>query len=102
MEADTGFHSGGNSFNDTPNDETSGEKRKHERMSCTKVARYSVSIFYDWELKSALIADIIDISEGGVGIRTDFPVATGNVIKFTKGVPDKRGIVKWWTKDTQK
>ncbi len=102
MGADKGFHSAEKSDNDTPNYETTEEKRKHERMSCMKVARFSISIFFDWELKADLVADIINLSEAGIGIKTGFPVATGNVIKFTEGFPDKRGIVKWWTKNTPK
>jgi DNA-binding NtrC family response regulator len=96
------FHSAGKSGNNTPNDEMSGEKRKHERTPCTKIAQYSVSIFYDWELKSDLAADIINISEGGVGIRTGFPVAIGNVLRFDQNFQRKKGIVKWWAMDDQR
>jgi hypothetical protein len=78
------------------------EKRKHQRMPCSKVVHYSVSIFYDWELRSGLVADIVDISEGGIGIRTSFPVSVGNVLRFEEDFQKKKGIVKWAEKDAYK
>jgi len=78
------------------------EKREHPRMACSKVAHYSISIFSDWELRSNLVADIIDISEGGVGIRTSFPVSIGNVIRFEQDFNRKKGVVTWWEKEAYK
>ncbi|KPJ98311.1 MAG: hypothetical protein AMK71_11590 [Nitrospira bacterium SG8_35_4] len=100
LESGKGIHSAEKSENDTKHDEMNGEKRKHERMPCTKIVRYSISIFYDWDLKSDLVAEIMNMSEGGVGIRTGFPVATGNVIRFERNFHNNDGIVKWWTRDT--
>lgn len=78
------------------------ERRAHERMACSKIVRYSISIFYDWELRSDLIANILDMSDGGVGITTGFPVVMGNVLRFDKNFHEKRGIVKWWSADPPK
>lgn len=78
------------------------EKRKHPRMPCSKVVHYSVSIFYDWELRSGLVADIIDISEGGIGIRTSFPVSVGNVLRFEEDFQKRKGIVTWAEKNAYK
>lgn len=98
LQAVSGSHSNGTSCSETLNN----EKRHHERISCSKIVTYSVSIYYDWKLRSGITAKIIDISQGGVGFITDFPVTTGNVITFTEGFPDKKGIVRWWTKDLKK
>jgi len=78
------------------------EKREHPRLSCRKVVHYSLCIFYDWELRTGLAADLIDVSEGGVGIRTTFPVSIGNVLKFGEDFQGKKGVVKWWNRDGYK
>ena len=83
-------------------DKLNEEKREHIRMSCSKFVTYSISIFYDWQFRSDNTAEIINISHGGVGLITSFPVTTGNVITFTEGFPEKKGIVRWSTKNTPK
>jgi hypothetical protein len=64
-----------------------------------KNVNYSVSVFYNWELKSNLDADIIDISRGGAGIRTCYPLYPGNVLSFNNVLDNTSGIVKWSLKD---
>lgn len=44
-----------------------------------------------------LKADIVDISDGGIGIRTDYPVEAGQVLKFDCGLKHNAGIVRWAT-----
>jgi len=78
------------------------EKRAHERMPCSKTVKYSISIFYDFQLRSDLTAEITDISQGGAGLSTCFAATTGNVITFTEGLPNKKGIVRWWGRNEQK
>jgi hypothetical protein len=40
-------------------------------------------------------ADIFDISSGGMGIRTDYPLAPGYVLRFDDDIEHIAGIVKW-------
>lgn len=94
-----------NEYDDTGasnSDDLKREKRQYARMSCSRITRYSVHIFYNWELKSGLVADIINMSEGGVAIKTNYPLAVGNMIKFEEGFQNRKGIVKWWNKYEEK
>ncbi|MFZ5996376.1 MAG: response regulator [Nitrospirota bacterium] len=72
-----------------------GEKRQFERTTCTKLKDCSITIL-DLENPSriTLPADIIDISEGGVGIQARYPLEPGRVLRFN-GIAHQAGIVRW-------
>lgn len=76
------------------------DKRKFTRTPCKKRADCSISVFYNWELKSVLEVDIIDISNGGACIKTSYPLYPGNVLRFGDLMENRSGIVKWITKNT--
>jgi len=67
------------------------EKRKFERRPFIKTINYSVKL----HKSSNVNADIIDISTEGVGIRTDYLLEPGHVLRFKKGMGHEAGIVKW-------
>lgn len=71
------------------------EKRTYRRTHCRKIIQYSVSVFYNWELKSDLEADIIDLSKSGAGITTCYPLYPGNILRFNNILENTSGIVKW-------
>lgn len=71
------------------------EKRNYRRTHCRKIIQYSVSVFYNWELKSDLEADIIDLSKSGAGIMTCYPLYPGNILRFNTVLENTSGIVKW-------
>lgn len=59
---------------------------------------YSLSVLDLTELKIKKIdlrAEIIDISNGGVGIQTDYPIKHSQMVTFTHGVGHNAGIVMW-------
>jgi hypothetical protein len=60
------------------------EKRQIARKSYKKTALCSISVFYNWEVKYDLSANIIDISNRGVGIKVCYPLYPGNVLRFDK------------------
>lgn len=72
-----------------------GEKRQFERNSCSKMKDCSITIL-DLENPSriTLPADIIDISEGGIGIQARYPLEPGRVLRFN-GIAHHAGIVRW-------
>lgn len=74
------------------------EKRRSAREQHFKTASFSLNIFYNLELKTDLEADIIDISKGGAGILTPYPIYPGNVLRFINGPESVSGIVKWSSK----
>lgn len=72
-----------------------GEKRQYTRKPYNKTVRCSISVFYNWELKSDLKADMIDISYEGAGIKARYPLYPGNILRFDNVLENKSGIVKW-------
>lgn len=42
-----------------------------------------------------LMGEIVDLSEQGIGGRFDFPLKTGYRLRFTGGVDEREGIVRW-------
>ena len=40
----------------------------------------------------------VDISETGIGIQTDYPLAPGHMLWFNGGIEEKAGFVRWSTK----
>jgi DNA-binding NtrC family response regulator len=71
------------------------EKRESERRPYAGTVRYSLSVFYRWELKSSLKADIIDINPGGVGMITPYRLYPGAMLRFDSTLENRSGIVKW-------
>lgn len=89
------FRTGPDSVTDADIDGAEKEKRSFIRKYDFKTAGYSLNIFYSLELKTDLNANIIDISRGGAGILTFYPVYPGNVLRFISGLENVSGIVKW-------
>lgn len=71
-------------------------RRQFERRPLMKTINYSVTIFDLGEPKMLnLKGNLIDISNTGGGIRTDYPLEPGHVLTFKEGIGHKAGIVKW-------
>jgi hypothetical protein len=77
------------------------EKRSCARSSCSKKIHCAVTVYYNWELKSELEADIIDVSSDGVGLVVKMPLYSGNVLRFNGAIENRSGIVKWSRKDVK-
>ena len=71
------------------------EKRECWREAYGKKVYCSLSVFYNWELKSNLEVYITDISNNGAGIKTLYPLYPGNILRFSDLLSNKSGIVKW-------
>lgn len=78
------------------------EKRESERRPDVRTISYSLSVFYNWELKSSLEGAMIDQSTDGAGLITSYPVYPGNVLRFDSSLENKSGIVKWSMKKENK
>jgi extracellular factor (EF) 3-hydroxypalmitic acid methyl ester biosynthesis protein len=73
-----------------------GSTRQFERRPYSKVIDYSVSAQESRERKWLnLKGKAIDISEGGIGIQTDYPLAPGHMLWFNDGIKDTAGFVRW-------
>jgi len=75
------------------------EKRQFERRPFVETIGYSVSVLEFRELRRLnLRAETVDISEAGLGIITDYPLEPGYVLRFSSGIDQKAGIVRWTRK----
>ena len=75
------------------------KSRKCDRRPFTQTIDYSLSISESNKRKWLnLKGKAIDISETGIGIQTDYPLAPGHMLWFNGGIEEKAGFVKWCTK----
>jgi hypothetical protein len=86
-----------------------GRLREHERTPFVTPIRYSVTALDFQELKkNQNIAVSVDISNGGLGIITDFPLEQGHVLTFedmiriNKIILKKAAVVRWTGKINSK
>jgi len=69
--------------------------RRFERRPCAKTIEYMMDVpGSDSQGIVNLSAKAIDISEAGVGIETDYPLAPGHTLRFNGGI-NKAGTVLW-------
>ncbi|MBA3061218.1 MAG: hypothetical protein V1762_01150 [Nitrospirota bacterium] len=73
------------------------EQRQFERKPYTENLYCVVSIFDIIDTKILnLVARGVDTSEGGIGIKTDYPLEPGHVLRLhNSGLPKKFGFVSW-------
>jgi extracellular factor (EF) 3-hydroxypalmitic acid methyl ester biosynthesis protein len=78
------------------NAQTTFKPRKHERRPCSRVIDYSLINSDSGDRKLIdLKGKAVDISEGGVGLQTDYPLEPGHMVWFNDGIAEKAGLVKW-------
>lgn len=77
------------------------EKRKYNREQCSKPVEFSLNTIEYHQLKNIKTnGTIVDISEEGIGITTNYPLEAGHVLIFKNGnnpIPPSVGTVKWTT-----
>jgi len=73
------------------------EERQFARKSFTQSINYFAGVFEDGELKVlTLKGEVIDISEGGIGMKTDYNLNPGYMIRFSSDlIPQAVGLVRW-------
>lgn len=72
------------------------EKRELERRAVLQNIRYSVTVLDFRDLRRlSLKGNIVDISDVGMGIKTDFPLEPGHVLTFNDNIGRRAGIVEW-------
>lgn len=73
-----------------------GEFRQFERRPYSNPIVFFIS---DLESKERKLLNLkgkaIDISDTGIGIQTDYPLAPGHMLWFDDGLEHKAGLVKW-------
>jgi len=72
------------------------ESRRIKRIISMETIRYYVSVFENSELKILqLTGNIIDKSDRGIGIRTDYFLTPSYMIRFSDETRFKAGVVRW-------
>jgi CheY-like chemotaxis protein len=69
--------------------------RKHKRIPLCKKINYFNFPFHDAKNVDALTADILDISEGGMCLRTDCRLDAGYILKLHDDHVQCEGVVRW-------
>ena len=73
--------------------------RKHDRRPYSQTIHYSLGISESNRRKWLdLKGKAVDISDTGLGIQTDYPLAPGHMLWFSSGIEEKAGFVRWCTK----
>ena len=71
------------------------EQRQFERKPYTETFYCAVTVLDVIDTKILnLVARGIDISEGGIGIKTDYPLEPGHVMRLHDSIT-KVGVVRW-------
>lgn len=72
------------------------ERRSIDRRLGERSIHYFVTVLEAKDLKKiSLKGDMVDISNAGIGIRTDYPLERGHVLTFYEGIGHQAGIVEW-------
>lgn len=69
--------------------------RKHKRIPVARRINYFAFPFHDKKTSDRLTADILDISEGGMCLRTDCRLDPGYVLKLCDAQVQYEGVVRW-------
>jgi CheY-like chemotaxis protein len=69
--------------------------RKHKRIPVARKINYFAFPFHDKSTTDVLTADILDISEGGMCIRTDYRLDPGFILKLCDAHVQCEGVVRW-------
>lgn len=73
--------------------------RRYERKPYAQTIDYSLSVSESRERKWLnMKGKAVDISETGIGIQTDYPLAPGHMLWFNGGIEEKAGFVRWCEK----
>lgn len=75
------------------------ETRQFERRPYEETITYSLVAFEsDKEKTLNLNGKSVDISDSGIGIETDYPLAPGHMLWFGNGMKHNTGLVRWSTR----
>ncbi len=76
-----------------------GGARQFERRPFSQAVDFAISSRESSERKFLhLKGRAVDISDGGLGIHTDYPLKPGHMLWFNDGTEDKAGLVQWCIK----
>lgn len=65
------------------------------QLAVTEPFHYTYSLHIEESRDLVLNAVITDISDGGMGIQTDYPLQPDSLLAFDNGTEEKTGVVRW-------
>ena len=72
------------------------EKRNLERRPYERGISCSVTVLEFRDLRKVVLrGEAVDISDAGIGMKTDFPLEPGHVVTFADNIGPQAGIVAW-------
>lgn len=72
------------------------EQRQFERKPFDETFYCAVTVLDIIDTKVLnLVARGIDIGDGGIGIKTDYPLEPGHVLRLNANLKHKVGVVRW-------
>jgi hypothetical protein len=72
------------------------DRRQSERQQDRRELQYSTYILESTGMRSlALKGFVVDSNNSGIGMRTNYNLESGHVVRFRSGTDRKAGIVKW-------
>lgn len=76
--------------------DSGGAKRKFERLPYSEQIRLYMEVIDSGEPNQwSLVAKSVDISDGGIGVLTDYPLKASQVVDFGEDLDFKTGVVIW-------
>ncbi|MBW2465921.1 MAG: response regulator [Deltaproteobacteria bacterium] len=72
------------------------KSRKHDRTSCNEVLNFGASVIHEgYLIRLSLNGQVIDKSDGGIGLLTSYPLRENQVIGFDEKMNYRIGVVAW-------
>lgn len=71
------------------------QSRRHERKSMTRTIDYTTNAIRRGGRQTKLRGQIINISDSGLGMLTEYPITSGSLLTFCDGIEHDEGIVVW-------
>lgn len=95
LHTDDGYHTG---FRFTGDRFFERKSRRNDRNPFVDEIRYSMSVIENGGgSRRLLLAQAIDVSEHGVGFRTEYPLRPSQIVSFEHEVLRRTGVVVWST-----
>jgi len=81
--------------NEYLNDGSYEKRRKFDRSPSSLNINFSLTLFDKEKFELDKKADTIDLSSGGIGLLTEYPLEPGQLIRLDQNISHKIGLVRW-------
>lgn len=72
------------------------QSRKHKRKSCNEEICFGMSVIHEGvSTRLSMKGQLVDVSDGGIGLQTAYPIRESQVIGFDEKMANRIGVVVW-------